>query len=195
METKPTNPKDKICVFKMPLTLWPLIATIHGCLALLDGMLKYGRRNWRAAGVQAMVYVDAALRHILKWAYGEKIDPDSGVHHLGHALACLAILLDAEADGTLVDDREYNGAASLAVLKEFTPLVEQMKAKYADRHPQHFDIRDQACEQGPDFFPKAVPAVGAIVLDHVAPEDRRVLPFVPVAHPPDCLCSACEINF
>jgi hypothetical protein len=51
------------------------------------------------------VYIDAALRHIHKWQHGQEIDSDSGIHHLGHAIACLNIVLDAQAFGNLIDDR------------------------------------------------------------------------------------------
>lgn len=47
-ETKPTNPKDIIGCNKIPMHLWPETATMLGAMALLDGMLKYGRSNWRA---------------------------------------------------------------------------------------------------------------------------------------------------
>ena len=54
---KPVNPKDGIGNTKLPLHLWPFSATAHGSLALLDGMLKYGRLNWRGTEVRASVYV------------------------------------------------------------------------------------------------------------------------------------------
>jgi hypothetical protein len=44
---KAVNPKDGIGNTKLPLHLWPFSATAQGSLALLDGMLKYGRLNWR----------------------------------------------------------------------------------------------------------------------------------------------------
>ena len=46
------------------------------------------------------------MRHIL--AYYDDMQQcaeDSGVHHLGHAIACLSIILDAEKHGVLEDDR------------------------------------------------------------------------------------------
>lgn len=78
-----------------------------GCLGLMDGALKYGRANWRVSGVRASIYFDAASRHLNAWFEGEGQDPDSGLPHLSHALACLAILVDAEAAGMLVDDRQF----------------------------------------------------------------------------------------
>jgi len=44
------------------------------------------------------VYMSALLRHFCAWAEGAKdnIDPDSGLPHVAHALACAMIILDLE---------------------------------------------------------------------------------------------------
>ena len=102
---KSSNPKDRIGVQKLPLSNIPLIALSHESLALTDGELKYGFVNWAAESVGTRTYIDAAFRHLHAYNNGEKYDPESGVHHLGHARACLAILLDAEQRGNLIDDR------------------------------------------------------------------------------------------
>ena len=140
-DTKDTNPKDAIGSDKLPLHLWPATATALGCLGLLDGMLKYGRTNWRVAGVRASIYIDACMRHVSKWDEGENLDEDSGLPHLGHALACLAILVDAQAAGKLNDDRMVEGGY-LKFLKELTPHVARLKAKHAGRNPRHYTIKD-----------------------------------------------------
>lgn len=105
LEVKPTNPKDVLGVKKLPLHLIPSTAIALASLAHLDGALKYTPYNWRKAGVRASVYIDACLRHVLLWADGEEQASDSKVSHLGHAIACLNILVDAKACGKLVDDR------------------------------------------------------------------------------------------
>lgn len=140
-ETKPTNPKDLIGCNKLPLHLWPETATMIGCLALLDGMLKYGRSNWRDAGVRATIYVDALRRHVGAWFEGEDIDTDSGLPHLAHALACLAILVDAQAAGKLVDDRMFPGGHR-PMATELTAHVERLRVKHAARNPKHWTIAD-----------------------------------------------------
>jgi hypothetical protein len=106
------NPKDRIGVTKPPLDLIPPAAELHEAMAFGDGAGKYGPYNWRGNKVKASVYIAAAKRHLAAWLDGERLAPDSGVHHLGHARACLAILLDAEATGNLVDDRPPSGTAS-----------------------------------------------------------------------------------
>ncbi|MDI4659527.1 MULTISPECIES: dATP/dGTP diphosphohydrolase domain-containing protein [Cobetia] len=140
-EAKDTNPKDAIGANKLPLHLWPVPATALGSLALLDGALKYGRTNWRAAGVRASIYVDACQRHLGAWFEGEDTDPDSGIHHLGHALACLAILTDAQHAGKLTDDRMLPGNLR-QLIDQLTPEVERLKEKHSDKHPHHYTIED-----------------------------------------------------
>lgn len=102
---KSTNPKDRIGITKVPLHLLPLSALTQQALAHLDGALKYGPYNWRDENVAASVYVAACLRHLQKWLNGREKDRDSGVHELGHAIACLNILIDAQLSGKMVDDR------------------------------------------------------------------------------------------
>ena len=143
-QEKPTNPKDAIGSDKIPLHLWPTTATALGSMALLDGACKYGRSNYRAIGVRASIYYDAAMRHLSKWFEGEEEDKDSGLSHLAHALACLAILVDAKAAGKLNDDRMIAGGY-LNMLDDLAPLVPQVKAHHADKAPKHYTIEDSPC--------------------------------------------------
>lgn len=147
MTTKPTNPKDAIGANKLPLHLWPTTATVLGSLGLLDGMLKYGRSNFRAVGVRASIYYDAAFRHLNAWFEGEDTDPDSGLPHLAHALACLAILVDAEAAGKLTDDRMVAGGYR-DLVDSLTPHVARLKDLHAGRDPKHYTIADSDLSVG-----------------------------------------------
>lgn len=126
---------------KIPMHLWPEVATVLGSLGLLDGMLKYGRSNWRYAGVRASIYYDAAKRHLNAWFEGEEADPDSGLPHLAHVLACCAILVDAEAAGKLNDDRMVEGGYR-KFIDGMTKHVAILKKKHADRNPKHYTIKD-----------------------------------------------------
>jgi hypothetical protein len=107
---RPPNPKDIHGFKKVDLSLIPPIAVYHGAHAFVDGAAKYGPYNWRDNAVQARVYIAAALRHISDWSAGQEAAEDSEVHHLGHAIACLAILLDAQATGNLIDNRAKHPA-------------------------------------------------------------------------------------
>jgi len=117
------NPKDAFGSLKVPLHLVPPVAIAHEAMAFLDGARKYGPYNWRAKEVLASIYVSATLRHLGAWWDGEYDSKDAGVHHLAHARACLAILLDAESIGMLIDDRPIYGGASAAYqqLKQSNP--------------------------------------------------------------------------
>lgn len=100
-----TNPKDLLGVKKVPLTIIPPIASALEAEAMLDGQKKYGPYNWRSKKVRARIYIDACMRHLAAWLEGQEYAEDSGCHHLGHARACLGILLDAQNIGHLIDDR------------------------------------------------------------------------------------------
>jgi len=103
------NPKDRIGAKKVSLTKLPPVAVLHTAHALMNGADKYGPYNWRDKAVLASIYVDACERHLNAWFDREEQAVDSSVHHLGHAMACLAILLDAQETGQLVDDRPAAG--------------------------------------------------------------------------------------
>jgi hypothetical protein len=117
--TSDSNPKDLIGMNKPPLSLVPPALIIHTAMGMKNGAIKYGPYNWRDKKVQARIYIDAALRHILEWLDGEENAADSGVHHLGHAAACLGILLDAQENDCLIDDRPKKGTAA-ALVEQFT---------------------------------------------------------------------------
>jgi hypothetical protein len=140
--TKPTNPKDAIGSDKLPLHLWPATATAFGCVALANGALKYGRANWREAGVRPSIYVDACMRHLTDWFEGHELDPEDGVHNLSGALACLAILVDAMMTGKLVDDRNFNGAGWRRARALLEPQIRHLKTIHAGRSPRHLTIKD-----------------------------------------------------
>lgn len=133
------NPKDIVGNTKLPLHLWPETATAAGCLALLDGALKYGRNNFRVTPIIASIYVDAAKRHINAWFEGEDNDPDSGLSHISHALACMAIIVEGQVKETLIDDRQFPTNYRKFV-DELTPHVQRLIEKHANKDPKHYTI-------------------------------------------------------
>lgn len=112
------NPKTLLGAQKAPLHLVPPSSLYYLSLGFKDGGVKYGPYNWRDSKVSASIYVAAAKRHIDSWLDGEEVAEDSGVNHLAHAMACMAIILDAKSVGMLNDDRPTKGAMS-KLLKEF----------------------------------------------------------------------------
>lgn len=153
--TKPTNPKEDIGSDKLPIHLWPETATALGCLGLLDGALKYGRSNFRPMGVRASIYNDAVRRHMGAWFEGEDNDPDSGLPHLAHALANLAILVESIAKGNLNDDRMYS-TNYRAWLDSLTPHVPRLKEKHKDKSPHHYTIKDSVVPTIGEDYPHPV---------------------------------------
>lgn len=136
--TQPENPKDAIGSRKLPLSVLPFRVLCGVALAMLEGALKYGRHNYRAAGVRASVYFDAVVgRHLMSWWEGEDIDPDSGLSHIDKAIAGLMVLRDSMLEGNFVDDRPPRGNVDMAA---FNAQAAAMMERHADKHPKHWSI-------------------------------------------------------
>lgn len=106
------NPKQAYGDKKVPLHLVPGAASAYIAMGLKDGARKYGAFNWRETNIETMTYVGATLRHLSAFVDGEDIDPESGNPHLAHAMASLAILVDALESGCAVDNRPATGPAA-----------------------------------------------------------------------------------
>ena len=114
------NPKTIIGLSKPSLIAIPPVALLHLGRAMTDGKNKYGLMNWREKRVSSSIYYDAALRHALAWWDGENFASDSGVHHLGHLMACAAIILDAQSVDNLNDDRPSHNGRFAEDVKAYT---------------------------------------------------------------------------
>ncbi len=103
--TKDTNPKDAVGIKKAPMSTvsGPVLAELG--VAMMEGARKYGRHNYRIAGVRASVYYDASMRHLMSWWEGEDLDPDSGLSHITKAIATLVVLRDSMIQENMKDDR------------------------------------------------------------------------------------------
>lgn len=128
-KAKGPNPKDILGMKKVSFTKIPSIGIAHMGMAMMDGARKYGPYNWRSKKVIASIYVDAAIRHWMAWFEGEEVSDDAKVHHLGHAMACGAILLDAQTTGNLIDDRPVVGDSTAAYVAAMLKLSDVIKAK------------------------------------------------------------------
>ena len=141
--SKPTNPKDVIGSAKVPLHLCMGPARIYWALGQLEGALKYGKVNWRTAGVRASIYIDAMERHLQKLVEGEWCDPATRVPHLGSIMACAAILIDAHEAGKLIDDRPKSSEGFSRLLDEWgVEMVAHLKQLFADKDPHHHLIKE-----------------------------------------------------
>jgi hypothetical protein len=137
--TKSSNPKDVLAASeqRVLLHLIPSPALAHTAQALMDGARKYGPYNWREEGVSAVTYISATMRHLRDWLDGEELAEDSKVHHLGHAMACLAIILDGIEVGNLVDDRPLS--APTAAIHERMKVTNATEPKWK-QNPGHHEL-------------------------------------------------------
>jgi len=102
------NPKTVFGLEKCPVHLVPPALIRGAAEAWANGAAKYGPFNWREHKISSTVYYAACLRHLTDWY--DRIDaddcaPDSKVHHLKHAVACLGMLLDTLDSDKLNDNR------------------------------------------------------------------------------------------
>lgn len=99
------DPKGAAGSKKAPMWLLPPLALEQTAWVQGLGAKKYGPWNWRRSRVKASTYISAIMRHLQAWAQGEDLDPESAMSHLAHIAAGCNILMDAQATGTLDDDR------------------------------------------------------------------------------------------
>jgi len=83
---------------KPRMHLLPPKATIEVAKVLTFGAQKYDEDNWRKLENLQNRYTSGALRHIFAHMDGEKLDPESGISHLAHALCCLLFKLEIELE-------------------------------------------------------------------------------------------------
>ena len=142
---KDTNPKDAIANNKVPLSLCSPVAQARWAEAMVSGRQKYGAFNYRVCGARASVYIEGAMRHLQRYLCGQDLDPDDLVTNLGAAMANISIIIDAEASGTLVDDRPPSTPLD-AVYADVEDSVKRLRKKYDDKDPKHYTIEDSTPE-------------------------------------------------
>lgn len=90
---------------KVSFTLVPLQLLAGVARIFMGGSMKYAPFNW-SKGMNWSICMDCLFRHLFKWWYcNEEIDPESGEHHIDHAICNLLMLkhyLKTYTDG---DDR------------------------------------------------------------------------------------------
>lgn len=137
--SKDTNPKDAIGSKKAKLSVIPAGVLFDVGNALTEGMMKYGRHNYRVTGVRSSIYYDAAMGHLMDWWEGQDIDPDSGLSHVTKAIASLVVLRDAMLQEMLNDDRPPRSMVHKA---DFSPTTAAIIERYAGANPTHYTIED-----------------------------------------------------
>ena len=81
---------------KIRYSLVPPRALALVARVLTYGAERYGAHNWERVENGRERYTDAVMRHVEAWRSGEKSDPDTGVHHLAHAVCCALFLVELE---------------------------------------------------------------------------------------------------
>jgi len=86
--------------------LVPPKAEMEVVQVLTHGGDKYGDENWRNCDNWDR-YLDALGRHLNAYRQGQKLDAESRLHHLAHAICCALFLLekDIESDEDVPEAR------------------------------------------------------------------------------------------
>jgi hypothetical protein len=86
---------------KLEYGLIPPLALQEMVRVLTFGCKKYERDNWKKVPESKRRYFDALERHLWAWKMGEQLDPESGMHHLAHAMCCLSFLFEHDVKYSL----------------------------------------------------------------------------------------------
>ena len=79
---------------KLQYGLLPPLALAETVKVLTFGAEKYEPDNWKFVPDSKRRYFDALQRHLWAYKMGEQLDPESGIHHLAHAMCCLMFLYE-----------------------------------------------------------------------------------------------------
>lgn len=132
-----TNPKQGVGSQKLPLHLVSPLATAYMAVGLANGAGKYGAGNFKGTEVLLSIYLAATLRHLFAFMEGQEFDEVDGTPHLGAVMANMAIILDARAVGTLVDDRIIPGGY-LKEIEKLTEIYQGLLKLHEGRDPFHY---------------------------------------------------------
>jgi hypothetical protein len=86
------------------LVPWPAMDEVARVYAF--GATKYDDHNWHR-GYKWGLSLAALFRHVVCWARGETRDPESGLHHLAHAVFHCLTLMTFQDENLGTDDRLY----------------------------------------------------------------------------------------
>lgn len=81
---------------KPMMDLIPPLAELKLAQVLTAGAQKYSPDNWRHVDNAHARYLAACRRHINAYQQGEKLDDETGLPHLAHAMCCLAFIVELD---------------------------------------------------------------------------------------------------
>lgn len=104
---------------KPKMYLLPPKATVEVSKVLSFGAEKYDEQNWRKLDNLQNRYTGGALRHIFAHIDNEKIDKDSGLSHLAHAICCLLFKLEIELEDAKSEEKRLRTDNGFEYSKSF----------------------------------------------------------------------------
>lgn len=102
------DPKQSQAIKKKQFDNIPLTVLLLLSEPCQNGADKYGPHNWlklEDGSMSLQTYLNALQRHLILFKAGQDEASDSGIHHLDHMMAGLAIVRDAMLHGKVDDDR------------------------------------------------------------------------------------------
>jgi hypothetical protein len=123
------NPKDVQGLTRAPLWLFPRVAVAWGAAAFQEGLQRNPNRwayNWRDQPIKLSGYLSALERHYSAIVDGQWCDQHAdedgkmveGLPHLASVLTNAAIILDADACGSLIRDLPKKAGGVPALLRK-----------------------------------------------------------------------------
>lgn len=79
-------------------SLLPMKSVEEVVKVLTYGAEKYDRENWRIIPDAKNRYFAATMRHLTAWWNGERVDDETGISHLAHAICCLHFLEELDRE-------------------------------------------------------------------------------------------------
>lgn len=119
--SKPVDPKQSCAVKKVTFDNVPITLDILATYGADSGAAKYGPLNWiqlEDGTMSLMTYLNAIKRHWILFKAGQDVASDSGIHHLDHLIAGLAVVRDAMMFNKVNDDRIKLSEEHLVILEK-----------------------------------------------------------------------------
>lgn len=112
---------------KPEFSLLPPYALEAVAKVLTVGAQKYDVDNWKYVPNGAYRYKNAAMRHINDYIKGKKLDDETGLNHLAHAICCLMFMLDADESGVPLAPKKESGVVpgntTYTIIPQGVPVV------------------------------------------------------------------------
>ena len=102
---------------KLRWSLVPFSSLAYLVEVLMFGAEKYSDHNWKK-GLPFNEICESLIRHLTSFMEGEDMDPESGLHHLGHVMANVVFLTWMVQNRPDLDDRIPNYKFKLKTTKE-----------------------------------------------------------------------------